>query len=298
MRILKEAAGSPVSPSAIKLIQKAGYTAIGTDCNSDSFGRFICDEFYQVPFASDPNSAQFLKQLVIDNKVDLVVPTLDEGMIDWAIMVEELKKHGVHVAISDLETIKICQDKWLTYNKFVENDIPTPKTSLENIYPLVKPRNGRGSQGITINDKSVDMNGMISQELLTGQEYTIDVLCDKDGEPVYIVPRIRTTVKEGKSTEGIVVENNKIVDGVKKICKAIKFKGPINIQCFELENGEIKFTEINPRLGGGTVLGIEATENWFPLIVDTFVYDKKIKADNKVQYGLKMSRYYDEVFYF
>ena len=142
------------------------------------------------------------------------------------------------------------------------------------------------------------MNGMISQELLTGQEYTIDVLCDKDGEPVYIVPRIRTTVKEGKSTEGIVVENNRIVDGVKKICKAIKFKGPINIQCFELENGDIKFTEINPRLGGGTVLGIEATENWFPLIVDTFVYDKKIKANNKVQYGLKMSRYYDEVFYF
>lgn len=298
MKVLKEAAGSPVSPSAIKLIKKAGYIAVGTDCNSDSFGRFICDEFYQVPYASDPGSAQFLKNLVIDNKIDLVVPTLDEGMIDWAKMSDELKKHDVFVAISDLKTIEICQDKWLTYNMFIENDIPTPDTSLENIYPLVKPRNGRGSQGITINDKTVDMTGMISQELLKGLEYTIDVLCDKDGEPVYIVPRVRTTIKEGKSTEGIVVENKQITELVKKICKAIRFKGPINIQCFECEDGQIKFTEINPRLGGGTVLGIEATENWFPLIVDTFVYDKKIKAEKEVQYGLKMSRYYDEVFYF
>ena len=292
-----EAAGSLVSSSTMRNIQKAGYTVIGTDANPDSFGKYLCDEFYTVPAASDPSSRDYLRDLVREKKIDLVIPTLDEGMLAWSEMSEELKRNGTHVSVSDPETIEICEDKWLTYQKFIENRIPTPKTSLENIYPLVKPRNGRGGQGIRLNDKTVCMDGMISQELLVGKEYTTDVLCDRDGEPVYIVPRRRLTVREGKSTEGIVVKNEKIEEGIRSICKAIRFAGPVNIQCFELENGEIRFTEINPRLGGGTTLGMAATENWFPLIVDIFVNEKKVTAAHPVQYGLKMSRYYNEVFY-
>ena len=297
MRIMIEAAGSLVSSSTMRNIQKAGFTVIGTDSNPDSFGKYLCDEFYTVPAASDPSSRDFLKELVRDKKIDLVIPTLDEGMLAWAQMSEELKKNGTSVSVSVPETIEICEDKWLTYQKFIENGIPTPKTSLENIYPLVKPRNGRGGQGIRLNDRTVDMDGMISQELLIGKEYTTDVLCDRDGEPVYIVPRRRLTVREGKSTEGIVVRNDRIEEGIRAICKAFRFAGPVNIQCFELENGEIRFTEINPRLGGGTTLGMAATENWFPLIVDIFVNEKKVETTHPVQYGLKMSRYYNEVFY-
>ncbi len=297
MRIMIEAAGSLVSSSTMKNIQAAGFTCIGTDSNSESFGKYLCDEFYTVPFASDPNSRAYLAKLVEDHHIDLVIPTLDEGMLAWSEMSPELKKKGTSVSISCPETIEICEDKWLTYLKFIENGIPTPKTSLENIYPLVKPRNGRGGQGITINDKSVDMEGKISQELLTGVEYTTDVLCDLDGEPVYIVPRRRLTVREGKSTEGIVIENHRIIDGVKDICRAFRFAGPVNIQCFVDDEGNVKFTEINPRLGGGTTLGMAATENWFPLIADIFVYGKKVEARCPVKYGLKMSRFYNEVFY-
>ena len=252
MRVLIEAAGSLVTPSTMKNIKKAGYTVIATDADSKSFGQYLADEFYTVPFASDPGSKDYLARLCEEKKVDLVVPTLDEGMLSWSLMSDELKRKGTHVAISCPETIEICEDKWLTYKKFVENDISTPATSLENIYPLVKPRNGRGGQGIRINDKTVNMDGMISQELLKGEEYTVDVLCDLNGEPIYIVPRRRLTVKEGKSTAGIVVENNEVIEGVRNICKAFDFAGPVNIQCFVCEDGKVRFTEINPRLGGGT----------------------------------------------
>lgn len=296
MRILIEAAGSLVTPSTMKNIKKAGFSVIATDSDSNCFGKYLCDEFYEVPYASDPSSKDYLFKLCEDKKIDLVVPTLDEGMFSWANMAKQLKEKGTAVAISSPETIEICEDKWLTYLKFVENNIPTPETSLENIYPLVKPRNGRGGSGISINDKSVDMNGMVSQQLLKGEEYTVDVLCDLNGNPIYIVPRIRLMVKEGKSTQAVVVENDKVIKGVEDICKSIKFAGPVNIQCF-YDNDEVKFTEINPRLGGGTALGMQATENWFPLIVDMFVYGKQIKANCPVQYGLKMSRYYDEVYY-
>ena len=297
IRILTEAAGCLASSSGIRNIQKAGFVSVGTDANPDCFAKILCDEFYCVPFAGDPHSMDYLEQLCVDKKIDLVIPSLDEGMIKWARKKKELEEKGVAVAISPEKTIEMCEDKWLTYLFFEQNGIPTPKSSLQNEYALVKPRLGRGGSGITVNDKSVNMDGMISQELLSGTEYTTDVLCDLNGKPIYIVPRKRLGVKDGKSTGGIVEENKEIIKWVEKICDSILFQGPINIQCFVDDNGNVKFTEINPRLGGGTPLGMAATENWFPIIVDLFVNKNNSHKKVPVQYGLKMGRFYDEVFY-
>lgn len=297
MRIMIEAVGSMVSAACIKNIHDAGHDVIGTDASEDCFAKELCDEFYVVPHANESNSMQYLKQLVLEKDVEMVIPSLDEGMLNWALEKEYLEEKGVHIAISDPKTIDICEDKWKTYLFFKENNIPTPMSSLEQTFPLVKPRNGRGSTGISIPDGPVDMTGMISQEFLKGTEYTIDVLCDIDGEPVYIVPRKRMGIKEGKSTAGIVVKNNEIEELVRSICSSLKFNGAINIQCFDDEIKGICFTEINPRWGGGTPLGMAATENWVPLLTKTFVDKKKIKPSKNIDYGLKMGRYYSEVFY-
>lgn len=297
MKILTEAVGALTSPSTIRLIHEAGYCSVGIDCDSDCPAKVFADEFYTSPRATDPNIAEFLFDIAVSKKIDLVIPTLDDTLLIWAAMKEKLAAYNVRLALSDIETIKIFEDKWDTYVFFSNNNILTPKTSLKQIYPLVKPRNGRGGAGVKITDEKIDMTGMISQEVIKGTEYTIDVFCDKDGEPVYIVPRIRKKVLNGKSSAGEVVHKEDIISIVKKICKTIKFKGIINLQCFETTDGKIIMTEINPRKGGGTVLGMAATENWIPLIVDTFVKDIKVRPSVDVKYGLKMGRFYDEVYY-
>ena len=298
MKILSEACGSLTAGYIIKNVQKAGHISVATDMSEDCFGKHLADEFYSVPSAADENSPEFLKKLVVDNNIEMIIPTLDDGLLNWALMKSELSENGISVAISDANTLKVFLDKWETYLFFEKNGIPTPKTSLKQEYRLVKPRNGRGGSGIVITDDPVDMTGNISQELLSGTEVTIDVLCDLNGKPVYIVPRIRLGIKEGKATGGQVIKNPKIDEYVEKICSAIHFIGPINIQCFIKENGDISFTEINPRLGGGSVLGMAATENWIPLMVKTFVEKENVEPSTDVKYGLKMGRYYDEVFYF
>ena len=124
----------------------------------------------------------------------------------------------------------------------------------------------------------------------------MDVFCDITHKPIYIVPRKRLGVKDGKSTGGEVVYHPDIEDQVKKICEALPFTGIINIQCFDTIDGII-FTEINPRYGGGTILGMKATENWIPLTVKTFCGGELVSPNAEVRYGLKMGRYYAEVFY-
>ena len=250
-----------------------------------------------MPKSNDAKLWEKINNLLVDFEIDSVIPSLDETLLGWAERKNDFEEKNIHVLLSDAEVIKIFQDKWLTYQFFKENHIPTPETSLEQKYPLIKPRLGRGSVGVFVTNDEVAMEGNVSQELIEGTEYTIDVFCNKESKPVYIVPRKRLNVKDGKSTAGIVIKHDKINEYVNEICAATTFVGPINIQCFETKEGDIKFIEINPRIAGGMALGFAATENWVNLMVEHFINNQEIHP-TEVKYGLKMMRYYSEVFTF
>lgn len=296
LKILTEASGSLASSYLIKAIQEAGCLAIASDIFPHCVGRYLADGFIKMPKADDENLWDKVEDALAKYSIDVVIPSFDEMLLGWAERKDYFRRLGVTVICSDASTVKIFQDKWLTYQFFAEHGIPTPKTSLNQDYPLIKPRKGRGAKGISITSDPVCMDGYISQEIVHGQEYTVDVLCDKRGNPVYIVPRLRQGVKDGKSTGGVVVDHPGICEWVEKICRSISFQGPINFQCVVDKKGNISFIEINPRIAGGMALGFAATENWIPLLVQHFVYDKDIKGVKPIQYGMMMRRYYAEVF--
>ncbi len=281
----------------IKAVKENGDIPVASDITEESVGKFLADEFITVPPHNDPGLWGFLEEMLVAAEIDLVIPSLDETLGLWAEKKEYLAaKYGINVVISEKETIEIFLDKYRTYLFFVENQIPTPRVSLKQEYPLIKPRTGRGGRGVRIvENEKISMEGLISQELLSGQEYTVDCLIDHKGRPVYIVPRKRLKVTAGKSVNGEVTRHEEIVALVEQICKAARFFGPVNIQCFATEKG-IMFTEINPRIGGGMALSLAATENWITLIEKYLVPGREIKEKKEIKYGLRMYRYYEEVF--
>jgi carbamoyl-phosphate synthase large subunit len=295
-RILTEASGSLTSGYLITSIQQAGHACVASDIDDRCFGRALADDFVLMPRADAPDLWTFVERALRESRIDIVVPSLDETLPGWAERKQRLRDAaGVHVVLSDPDTIAVCRDKWRTYEFFRGNGIPTPATSLEQKYPLLKPRVGRGGIGVRTTREPVDMTGMISQERLEGVEYTVDVFCDRSSDPVYVVPRRRVNVKDGKSTGGVVDTDEQITRWAREICAKLPFVGPINMQCFMLPDGTVRFTEINPRIAGGMALGFAATENWIPLIVDNLVHGAPITA-KPVQSGLEMRRYYAEVF--
>lgn len=296
MNILCEASGGLTTGYLIRAIQAAGHRAIASDINPIAVGRFLSDDFFLMPEACAPNLWSSVTHFLKDYPIDAVFPTLDETLLAWALKKADfLKKIGVHVILSPSESIAMAQDKWLTYQFFIKHHIPTPLTSLTQDFPLIKPRFGRGGKGISVTQNKVDMTDQISQVVLSGQEYTVDVFCDKSGAPIYIVPRARINVQAGKATAGIVVKQPEINRYIQQICAASCFHGPINIQCFVTETNDIYFTEINSRLGGGMALAFAATENWIALAVRHFIRGEAI-SPLPIQYGLRMLRYYSEVF--
>ena len=294
-RVLTEATGSLTASYLIKSIQAAGHICVGSDIEAHCAGTELADDFVVMPSSANANLWQVVEKILIKKKIDVVIPSLDETLLGWAERKKHFSKLGVHVILSDPASIAICQDKWLTFQFFSENGIPTPITSLTQQHPVVKPRLGRGGAGVRITEEPVEMNGLVSQELLVGVEYTIDVFCDRERRPSYIVPRRRMKVKDGKSTEGIVERHKGIESWVRIICERLPFVGPINIQCFLLPDGDIKFVEINPRIAGGMALGFAATENWVDLIVRNLIHGQPL-SPGPVLDGLEMRRYYAEVF--
>lgn len=297
MNIFIESTGSLVSSYLIKAIKDAGHRCIGSDICGDVAGRYLADDFVVVPRKDDPDLWAALYNIIDAMKIDVVIPSFDETLLGWAKRKDEFKSLGVNIVLSDEKVVEIFQDKYASYHFFNQANVSTPKTSLVYDYDLVKPRFGRGGKGVLLNPEvGISMEGMISQEFKQGTEYTVDVFCDVQGEPIYIVPRERLSVNEGKSTGGRVVNHVAIINEVKKICSETRFEGPVNLQCIETLDGEISFIEVNPRIAGGMALGFAATENWVNLIVDHFVLGNKIKKQVPVSYGMQMFRYYSEVF--
>jgi len=295
LKVLIEASGSLTSGYIIKAVQQAGHICVASDVVDSCFGKYLCDDFIVMPKKDDPALWEFIEKILKEKKIDVVIPSLDETLLGWSERRDYFKKFGVIVIISEKETVSICQDKWLTYRFLQKHGIPVPKTSLIQEYPFIKPRFGRGSKGIKVTREPVDMKDMISQEIIEGVEYTVDVFCDRNSMPVYIVPRKRMNVRDGKSTEGIVEKKSTIDSWVKIICQQLRFIGPINLQCFVQHDGKVTFVEINPRIAGGMALGFAATENWVSVAIENIVYGREIVA-KEIKYGMEMKRYYAEVF--
>jgi carbamoyl-phosphate synthase large subunit len=295
MKVFIEASGSLVSGCLIKSIKEAGMEVVASDITNNNAGGLLADEYIKLPDMSDNNLWKIVKDYLIDEEIDWVIPTFDEMLLGWSKREKDFNAEGIKILISPSLTIDTFIDKWNTYNAFIQSGLPAPKASLEKKYPMVKPRKGRGSQGITFTDEiDVNMEDKISQEVVEGTELTVDCFFDRDGTPIYIVPRIRLKVIDGKSVNAQTIQHKKVEQHIREMAKKYHFIGPINIQCF-INNEDIWFIEVNPRVGGGMALGWAATENWFDLWFNKIIQGKSFQP-KPIQYGLQMYRYYAEIF--
>jgi carbamoyl-phosphate synthase large subunit len=293
MIALVEAVGSLAWGTLLPYLRAIATRVIGLDISPLAYGLYLVDRGYLVPRYSDPDCMDALLDICRRERVELVLPTLHEGLQEWAARRDELAREGIRVLISPPETIALCHDKWETYRFFTNHQIPTPRTSLQHEHDLIKPRVGRGGGGIrrVTPGAPVDMAGHVSQEFIEGQEFSVDALCDLGGRVLYVVPRKRLAVESGLSVQGQVVRDEEIETYVRRILSATPFVGPVDIQCFRTTAG-VFFTEINPRIAGGLSLSMAATENWFEVLGKLFRGEKVIPKP--VRYDLVMMRYYSD----
>ena len=274
--------------SALKSVGAIG-SVIVTDVNPLSPAVHVADRSYRVPMADHPDYVNELLAICEAEQVRLAIPTIDDELPIFAAAREAFRSMGVMAVCSPEATATLCNDKYATCVRLAEAGVAAAKSylpaQLTDNMPLplfIKPRVGRGAVGAfpVRTPEELDfflhyVDSPIVQEYLSGPEFTIDVLCDLDGTPLSIVPRERVVVRAGVIDRGRTVNDRRLIELARAACAAIRFVGPINIQC-RMRNGEPAIFEINPRFSGGIPLTIQAGAD-FPAMLVKLAMGRKVE---------------------
>jgi len=253
---------------------------IVTDVNPLSPAVHVADRAYRVPMSSDPTYIEEILAICDAERARLVVPTIDDELPIFATAREAFESQGVMLACSPEPANTLCNDKLATCQHLRAQGVSAALSwrgadvPRDAALPLfVKPRAGRGAVGAFAVRSPRELEFFLDyvadpivQEYLDGPEFTLDVLCDRDGRPLSIVPRERVVIRSGVIDRGRTVNDPSLIALAESACRAIRFFGPINIQC-RMRGGEPVIFEINPRFAGGIPLTIQAGADFPQMLV-------------------------------
>lgn len=244
----------------------------GADMAGTAPALCYCDETRHICAMKDPAYIDELTDICRSEDIDLLIPTIDTDLQVLSDNKAAFEAVGTHVLISSPDKIRLCRDKNLTSDFFRSCGLNAPHTyndvdRYDEGYPcFIKPKDGSSSINAFKADNEDQLRvyaGLISdyviQPFVDGIEYTVDIMCDMDGEPVYITPRIREAVRAGEVLKTRIVNDPDIVNEMKSLISAFKPCGPITVQLIkDRETGIDHYIEINPRYGGGAPLSMKA----------------------------------------
>jgi carbamoyl-phosphate synthase large subunit len=284
---------------------------ITVDMSSDNAGRYLSDHFEIIPAANDNDFIDRVLQIVQQHQVDLLIPIVDYEFPRFAETIDRFNAIGCRVVLSSSSVIETCNDKWKTFQFLNQLGIDTPDSWLPGDlevdtakFPLfVKPQlMGRGSLDCHVVHSPAELDRVLQsvkspivQQLVTGREYTVDMLCDFKGKAINGVVRERTETKSGVSYKGVTVLNQAVLEQAAKIVEALPIVGPSNLQCF-VNDQAVTFIEINPRFSGALALSIAAGFNSPGLLLALHAGRAVPTQLGQYEEGVRMFRFWQEVF--
>ena len=271
---------------------------------------YFADDSFKIGFFNDPNYIDCLLKICLNNKISIVIPTLDTELILLTNAKSVFKVNGIDIIISDLKLIKILRDKITTNTFFNSLKIKTPiifnKDNMK--FPVfLKPLNGSNSRGIykaeninEIKPSDLDSKNIMILENIDNtvyDEYTIDLYFDKNSSLKCVVPRIRLKVVGGESNQG-VTKKNEVLDYVKDRFSFLDGAiGCLTLQVFSNKSnpGDIIGIEINPRFGGGYPFSLNAGANFPEFIIREYILNEQIEYFDKWKNNCLNIRYENEI---
>lgn len=243
----------------------------GADMAGTAPALAYCDYTRKVVGMQDPGYIDNILSICQNDCIDLVIPTIDTDLLVLSENKSRFEAIDTKVMISDPDKIRICRDKNLTSDFFVECGLhaPIPTNNWKNYsfdFPaFIKPKDGSSSINAFKAENSAELKlyaeqikDYVVQPFIDGKEYTIDIFCDWNGNPVSIVPRERIQVRAGEVLKTRIELDSTMIEESKRLCAAFKPCGPITVQLIRDKQGVDWFIEINPRFGGGAPLSMKA----------------------------------------
>jgi carbamoyl-phosphate synthase large subunit len=288
---------------------------LGTDTSKLSPALQLCEEAFLVEPTTHAGYVEQLLAIIRDRAVSLLVPTVDLDLRLLAQHKGRFEQLGCRVLVSDAEVIDMCQDKRRTFGFLRKHDFGTPQTMsvrtalaadrrAELTWPcFLKRWDGSASQGNAVAHNRAELlffarriPNAICQEFMEGTEYTCDVYIDFALRVRCVVPRRRIEVRAGEVSKSQVVKHPQIMEQARRVVELLGAgPGVVTLQLFITKDDEIRFTEVNPRFGGGAPLSIRAGADFPKWILQELTGRQPYIEFDGFTDGLLMLRYDAEV---
>ena len=290
--------------AAVKIGEEA--VIYGEDIDGAAPALAFCDKRIKLCGIKDKGYLEELLKKGAEEKIDLIIPTVDTNLLMLAENKGRFEARGIRVLVSSPEMVRICRDKKKAYYFFKSCSLETPKPidKLEDFngaYPcFIKPKDGSSSINAyqaknreELETYAGKIGGYIIQPFIDGVEYTVDIFCDFSGNPIYITPRKRLAVRAGEVLKAMICMDNRIVRECGRIVEQFCPCGPITVQLIRDGGGKDHYIEINPRFGGGSPLSMKAGANSAEALLGLLntKIDSKIANVPHVQDGAIYSRF-------
>lgn len=279
----------------------------GADVTESAPALQFCDHAVMVPRICDDRYLPMLQNICKTYEINALIPTIDTDLL--LLSQHKYEFGSARVIISESEKIALCRDKRRTsdYFRFVGLKSPSSVDDYKNYkagYPaFIKPKDGSSSifaykveSEEELKTFSSQVPDYIIQPFIDGTEYTVDIFCDFEGNPIYITPRIRLMVRAGEVLKTEISQDNKILSEMKQLLADYKPCGPITVQLIREKNtGEDYYIEINPRFGGGAPLSIKAGADSAEALLRLLQGETLSYVKNAAEHGAMFSRYDESV---
>ena len=250
--------GGNVGQGVLRNIQdlKLDIYLIGIDVSSFTAGNYLCDSTYQVPYSYEKSYIDKIIEIVNKHHVKLIIPTTDYEVYYLSLHKDKI---NATIAASDPAIAKKYLDKYLTFLHHQELQIPFAKAWLPSEYNyeeneiIVKPREGRGSRGISINPENPKdfSDDYLIQPLHKGKEITTAFYVKKDGS-LHGLFTMERELSNGATSKSKTVKqyDEKLKEIILKMIAVKGLRGSINIQSIVDDTNIIYPFEINCRISG------------------------------------------------
>jgi len=312
-----------------KLIEcfRAGAKRLGVDaavfaadaCPALSPACHHADAAFRVPRCSEPEFDRAIKTICTEQKIGLLVPTIDTELAYYAANAGRFRNNGTHLNIASPETVAIAGDKLRFHDFLAENGIPTPRSgpcempasvaggdtssASAPVFPAIfKPRNGSRSIGVFRASDASEIPpaarsaNYLWQECWTGREFTVAFYIGRDGRCRCVVPYERLEVRDGEISKGVTRRMPALAAAVRECAE--KLPGGYGAMCAQAivrDDGRFVLFELNARFGGGYPLVDNAGAHFAQWLVEDALGLPSTAGDHWAENRF-MLRYDDAVF--
>jgi carbamoyl-phosphate synthase large subunit len=283
MRIMLTGAGGASAISVWKSLG-ASHELFMVDMDPCAAGLYLVPAARRrlVPRGDAPGFAEHLLSLCRELGIELLICTVDAELAPLARAREQFEALGIRLPLAPLAALDLCRDKLLLLQR-AEGVVPLPAFEVltpesldrERHFPMfAKPRVSAGSRGAdAVRDSAallkLPLDGTyLLQELLPGDEYSVDVYLRGDGQAIAAVPRVRMKTDSGIAVAARTVHSDELVDAAVRVAQAVGIRYVANVQFKLAADGSARLLEINPRFPGTLPLTTEAGIDIPRLLVD------------------------------